>query len=235
MFPENGEVIIKIPRSLTKDIVKVTEQLDKYSEGEIPEEWKKWDSFIVHLDNHLYTPLVIWKERKEEIKSIPVKLNKGEKKFVNNLREFLNRNKNLFGSTDIFLLRNLSRRGIGFFISSGFYPDFIIWIKNRNKQHMIFVDPKGIRNLGNFNDDKIQLCVSYIKEIESQISKRLRREKKPISLVLDAFIISTSSYDDIKITFREDKYTKDEFERHNILFMEDEAYIKKIFERVGCC
>jgi len=59
-------------------------------------------------------------------KSIPVKLNKGETKFVEHLREFFNRNKNLLGSIDIFLLRNLSRKGIGFFISSGFYPDFII-------------------------------------------------------------------------------------------------------------
>lgn len=67
------------------------------------------------------------------------------------------------------------------------------------------------------------------------ISERLKREKELINLILNAFIISTSSYDDIKTTFGEGKHTKDEFERHNILFMEDEAYIEKIFERVGCC
>ena len=107
---------------------------------------------------------MIWKKNEEEIKSIPVKLNKGEAKFVNDLRKSLDRNKNLLGGIDIFLLRNLSRKGIGFFIGSGFYPDFIIWVKNGNTQNMIFIDPKGIRNLGNFNDDKIQLCVSGIKD-----------------------------------------------------------------------
>ena len=235
MFPENNEIIIKIPRKLTNDIVEVIKQLGEYNPNnrKLPEEWKKWDSFIVHLDNHLYTPLVIWKKNKKEIKSIPVKLNKGETKFVKDFKEFLNRNKELFGNKDIFLLRNLSRKGIGFFISSGFYPDFIIWIKDENRQHMIFVDPKGIRNLGNFNnDDKIQLCASYIKEIEKNVNEKLKEKGEPITLILDAFIISVSSYNDIKATFGEGKCTKEEFERHNILFQEDPEYLKKIFEKI---
>ena len=240
MFPENKKIIIKIPKNLTKDIVKVTEQLNKYSEGKIPEEWKKWDSFIVHFDNHLYTPLVIWRKNKEEIKSIPVKLNKGETKFVSDLRAFLNRNEKLLGSIDIFLLRNLSRRGIGFFISSGFYPDFIIWVKNKNEQNMIFVDPKGIRNLGNFNDDKIQLCVSYIKEIENRVREELKRKGEIVNIKLEAFIISVSKYDDIKKTWENGRFSdidykdaEEEFNKHNILFQEDVEYIQKIFEKAG--
>lgn len=176
---------------------------------------------------------MIWRKNKEEIKSIPVKLNKGETKFVNDLRNFLNRNKSLFEDVDMFLLRNLSRKGIGFFISSGFYPDFIIWVRNENKQNMIFVDPKGIRNLGNFNDDKIQLCVSYIKEIEKNVNEKLEEREESVTLILDAFIISVSSYDDIKATFGEGKCTKEEFERYNILFQEDETYIQKILEKTG--
>jgi len=240
MFPENKKIIIKIPKNLTKDIVKVTEQLNKYSKGKIPEEWKKWDSFIVHFDNHLYTPLVIWRKNKEEIKSIPVKLNKGETKFVSDLRAFLNRNEKLLGSIDIFLLRNLSRRGIGFFISSGFYPDFIIWVKNKNEQNMIFVDPKGIRNLGNFNDDKIQLCVSYIKEIENRVREELKRKGEVVNIKLEAFIISVSKYDDIKKTWENGRFSdidykdaEEEFNKHNILFQEDVEYIQKIFEKAG--
>ena len=240
MFPEDKKIIIKIPKNLTKDIVKVTEQLNKYSKGKIPEEWKKWDSFIVHFDNHLYTPLVIWRKNKEEIKSIPVKLNKGETKFVSDLRAFLNRNEKLLGSIDIFLLRNLSRRGIGFFISSGFYPDFIIWVKNKNEQNMIFVDPKGIRNLGNFNDDKIQLCVSYIKEIENRVREELKRKGEIVNIKLEAFIISVSKYDDIKKTWENGRFSdidykdaEEEFNKHNILFQEDVEYIQKIFEKAG--
>jgi len=235
MFPENNEIVIKIPRKLTDDIAEVIKQLRKYNptNGTIPDLWKKWESFIVHFDNHLYTPLVIWSKNKEEIKSIPVKLNKGETQFVDDLRIFLNRHKQLLGSTDIFLLRNLSRKGIGFFISSGFYPDFIIWVKNGNRQNMIFIDPKGIRNIGNFNDDKIQLCVSYIKEIENKVREELKKRGESANLILDAFIISVSPYNDIKPTFGEGKYTKEEFEKHNIFFQEDYAYIRKIFKKIG--
>ena len=242
MFPEDNEIIIKIPRKLTNDIVEVRKQLDKYNlnDEKLPEEWKKWDSFIVHLDNHLYTPLVIWRKNKEEIKSTPIKLNKGETKFVNDLRKFLNRNKNSLAGIDIFLLRNLSRKGVGFFISSGFYPDFIIWVKNENKQNMIFVDPKGIGNLGNFNDDKIQLCVSYIKEIENKVNEELKKKGRAVNIKLDAFIISVSKYDDIKKSWENGRFSnidyedaEKEFDKYNILFQEDDEYIKKIFEKTG--
>lgn len=235
MFPENGKVVIKIPKHLTNDIKEVIKQLEGYNpnNGEVPEQWKNWDSYIVHLDNHLYAPLVIWMKNKEEIKSIPVKLNESETKFVNDLRGFFNKNKNLFKDMDVFLLRNLSKKGIGFFINSGFYPDFIIWIKNGNKQNVIFVDPKGIRNLGNFNDDKIQLCISYIKEVEKKVNKNLKKKQGSVILTLDAFIASISPYDDIKTTFENGKCMKEEFERYNVLFQEDNTYIRKIFEKAG--
>jgi hypothetical protein len=235
MFPKDKQIILKIPKELANDIAEVMNQLKEYNpeDKKLLEKWKEWKSFIVHLDNHLYTPLIIWKENKEEIKSIPVKLNKGETKFVENFRNFLNRYKKIFENSEVFLLRNLSKRGIGFFISSGFYPDFIIWIRNEGVQHMIFVDPKGIRNLGNFNDGKIQLCVSYIKKIEKKVNVELKRKGERVNLQLNAFIISVSSYDDIKTKFGEGKYSKKEFEEHNIFFQKDGGYLKKIFERIG--
>ncbi|KAA0257569.1 DEAD/DEAH box helicase [Deferribacter autotrophicus] len=237
MYPENKEVILKIPKKLASDIEEVIKQLEEYDSNndELPEIWKKWDSFIVHLNNHLYTPLIIWKKNKEETKSIPVKLNKGETKFVTELRVFLNRNKELLKEYDIFLLRNLSRKGIGFFFSSGFYPDFIIWVKNESKQNVIFIDPKGLQTSGvrNFYHDKIQFCVSYIKKIESKVNKALKNKNEKINLQLDAFILSVSSYDDVKTTFGDGKNSKDEFEAHNIIFEEDTKYIRKIFEKVG--
>jgi len=98
---------------------------------------------------------------------------------------------------------------------------------------MVFVDPKGIRNLGNFNDDKVQLCVSYIKEIGKKVNEKLKEKAGSITLILGAFIISVSSYDDIKATFGEDRCTEEEFERYNILLQEDETYIQKILEKAG--
>lgn len=233
MYPEDKEIKLKIPKKLTNEIEEVMKQFKEYDpkHDKLPKTWKNWDSFIVHLDNHLYTPLIIWKKNKEEIKSVPVKLNEGETRFLEDFRNFLN--KRYLENYNVFLLRNLSREGIGFFVSSGFYPDFIIWIKNGDKQYMIFIDPKGIRNLGNFNDDKIQFCVSYIKDINRQINERLRSRGEKVSLLLDAFILSVSSYNDIKDTFGEGNHTKEEFEKHNIIFQEDTNYLEKIFKKIG--
>ncbi len=233
MFPENCEIVIKIPKKLTEEISKVSKQLKEYEEGKIPEEWRNWSSFIVHLDRHLYTPLIVWREGREEVKSFPVKLNRGEAKFVKDFQDFLTKNAKLLENKEVFLLRNLSRRGVGFFLSSGFYPDFIIWAREGERQHMIFIDPKGIRNLGNFNDDKIRLCSSYIKEVEKRVNEKLRGRGDRVNLILDAFIISVSSYYDVKNTFGEGNYSKEEFERHNVLFQEDPKYVKKIFEKAG--
>jgi len=235
MYPENNEIILRIPKKLSNDIADIVNQLKEYKsdKDEIPKSWKNWDSFIVHFDNHIYTPLIIWRKNKEEIKSIPVKLNEGETKFVMDLKNFLQSNPHRFKDKEVFILRNLSRKGVGFFISSGFYPDFIIWVKDKNKQNMIFVDPKGIRSLGNFNDEKIQLCASYIKDIENKVNEDLKNRNENTSLQLDAFILSVSSYDDVKTTFGDGKHSKDEFESHNIIFQKDREYIEKIFERVG--
>ncbi len=232
MYPESKEIILKIPKKLANEIKNVMKQLEKYDpdKDKLPQTWKKWDSFIIHFDNHLYTPLIIWKKNKEEIKSVPVKLNKGETKFLSDFKNFLNRKKDKFENNDVFLLRNLSRKGIGFFLSSGFYPDFIIWIKKENKQYMIFIDPKGIRHLGNFNDDKIQLCVSYIKEIEEKINEELKNRRENIELQLDAFILSVSSFNNIHRTFGNGNHSIEDFRKHKIVFQEDDKYLEKIFE-----
>jgi len=218
IFPEGKKIILKIPSELRDEIERVNEQLKNYSETNTPDEWEKEDYFIIHFDRHLYTPLIVWQKGKEEIKSIPVKLNKGESKFVLDFKEYLKTNDFTLKGKKIFLLRNLSRRGIGFFINAGFYPDFIIWVLSEKKQRIIFVDPKGIRNTGNFNDEKIQFCVSYIKDIEKKIGKE--------DLELKAYILSVSRYDDIKRIFDDGRKTIQDFTNHNVIFQEDVEYEK---------
>ena len=227
MYPQ--KVIVKISKEAINDIKKIIQELNDYElDNKIPTNWESWNSFAVHFDNHLYTPLIIWQQNKDKIKSIPVKLNEGETKFVKDLKNYLNGFSHKFKDKKVFLIRNLSKKGIGFFINSGFYPDFIIWIKKKDKQNIIFVDPKGIRNLGNFNDEKIKFCTFYIKEIESEIKNKING----VNLQLDAFIISTSSYDDIKYIFGEGRYSKEDFKKHNILFQEDKEYIEKLFKLI---
>jgi len=168
---------------------------------------------------------LVYDKHKEFIKSEPGKLNDGETRFIRGLRDYLKKSK--VNDREVFLLRNLSRRGIKFFQNLGFYPDFIMWIKKDEEQTMVFIDPKGIRNLGNFNDEKIQLHKA-IKEIE----KEIKFDKEPSKLRLESLILSISNYDDIKKTFGEGNIPKHEFEEHHILFMEDEDLIDKIFRNI---
>jgi hypothetical protein len=102
-----------------------------------------------------------------------------------------------------------------------------MWVKENSKQTMVFIDPKGIRNLGNFNDDKIQLYKS-IKEIEKEIKINKTHHK----LRLESLILSVSKYNEIKKTFGEGNIPKQEFEKHHILFMEDDDLIDKIFQNI---
>ena len=52
-----------------------------------------------------------------------------------------------------------------------FHPDFILWLLADGQQRVIFVDPKGIRNLGP-HDPKIQFYKT-IKEIEQRLGDPL--------------------------------------------------------------
>jgi hypothetical protein len=95
-----------------------------------------------------------------------------------------------------------------------------MWIRKGAKQTIVFIDPKGIGNSGNFGDEKIQLHKD-IKAIEAKI-------KAPPELRLESYIVSVSKYQDICKTFDVGKQPKQEFEANHILFMEDADFIKKL-------
>jgi Type III restriction enzyme, res subunit len=174
----------------------------------------------VHFDRHLYQPLLT-AQQEPNIKSVPPGLNDGERQFVEDLRSYCAKNPAALKGKQLFLLRNLSRgKGIGFFEGAGFYPDFILWIKAGKHQQITFIDPKGIRNLGNFSDPKIQLYLR-IKDIEKQLGRT--------SVSLESFIISVTAYEDLKKTFGEGGHSREDFTKHHVLF-QDGTYIQTLFE-----
>ncbi|MCV4607674.1 hypothetical protein OFB74_32735, partial [Escherichia coli] len=84
----------------------------------------------------------------------------------------------------------LSRgRGIGFFEAGNFYPDFILWLLINGKQYVNFIDPKGLRNLDGPEDPKIEFH-STIKQLQSRL--------KDQDVILNSFIISSTSFENIK-------------------------------------
>ena len=124
-------------------------------------------SFI--SSKHLYNPLLFKKQK--NIKISPIELNKGEIEFVEDLEKYLGENEDRYRDSEIFLLRNKSKVGIGFFEDGGFYPDFIMWILKDDKQYITFIDPKGLKNVDLNKSKKIHFYKS-IKEKEKLIGDK---------------------------------------------------------------
>ncbi len=172
------------------------------------------------FDCHLYNPL-IFKDKGETVLQIrPVELNDGEKDFVEDLDSYLKRNLSKYEDVEIYLLRNQSKTGLGFFTEGNFYPDFIMWIKKNNKQYISFVDPKGIRNSNPTDDPKINLAIT-IKDIEHDLGDT--------NIVLNSFIVSNTTLSDINKLHTH--FTYKFFEDKNVFFQKDDNnnYIGKMF------
>lgn len=167
----------------------------------------------IWFGRHLYQPLLYLDGGVVEI--TPAPLNKGERRFVEDLKEFHDHNGDFFADKELYLLRNLSKgRGVGFFEAGNFHPDFILWLLIENRQHVAFVDPKGIRNLG-VTDPKIRFHET-IKEIE----RRLGDPK----VGLDSFIVSNTPSHEMKRLWGLDKPAMQD--RHIVFQEEDkDSYI----------
>lgn len=213
-FP--AQYTITIPKS--KD--DVIEMVKEVVEGASEVYERELDDFPnVYFDKHLYQPLLVDDPEFESI--TPVGLNEGEKKFVEDLRDYVYNGWDETVSADgIFLLRNLSRKGVGFFEAGNFYPDFILWVKADSKQHIVFIDPKGLQHIG-IHHQKIQFHKT-IKEIKERIDDE--------DVILDSFIVSNTTPEDAKETHG---LTQEEFEENHVLFQDGSgAYIGQIFNKI---
>jgi hypothetical protein len=218
LFPDNKKMIIKAPKEQIEEVSRLIDEINKFYENDVK------DIPTVHFDKHLYSPVATFKKGKkyQQIKTIPVKLNEGETKFIIHFKEYLVKQPDKFKDVEIFLLRNLSQKGIGFFLeSSSFFPDFILWVVKGEKQYIYFLDPKGIRMMTNFNHPKVLFCTNQIKEVNDYLNKKIIAKKKKIEIELSAFILSITNYDEIKKNWGSAETTKEDFNKNNILFIEE--------------
>lgn len=119
----------------------------------------------------LYHPLLYRPARPSlDVRVRPVALNDGEERFVHMLHQWLDsgEGKEAVGDAEVFLLRNLSRSGLGFFVGRGFYPDFIVWVLRGKEQWISFVDPKGLVHIGGEGDGKVRLAED-LRELEARV------------------------------------------------------------------
>jgi hypothetical protein len=143
-----------------------------------------------YYEKHLYQPLLI--NENKAITLIPSGLNEGEAKFVDDLKDYLD--KNPINEKKIYLLRNSTKsKGIGFYAEHAFYPDFIMWIKNKNKQKILFIDPKGLTHI-EFDQEKDEQKLSLHKHLKNEIQPKLKNDK----VTLDAYTISVTEWKSVK-------------------------------------
>jgi hypothetical protein len=164
----------------------------------------------------LYEPLLYVDHKIVEISPVP--LNKGERRFVEDLKAFHGNDGGYFAGKELYLLRNLSKgRGVGFFEAGNFHPDFIVWLLTEDRQHVVFVDPKGIRNIG-ATDPKIQFYET-IKEIEERMGDP--------KISLDSFIISGTPSHIMRMLWGMDKPT---MKQRHVLFQEEDqdTYVREM-------
>jgi hypothetical protein len=170
----------------------------------------------IHFDRHLYQPLLI--ERGDRIKSDPPGLNASEQRFVRDIRDhFRQEADKSLASKEIFLLRNLSRgKGVGFFENEGFYPDFILWVKEGDQQRIVFVEPHGmLREKPYWNSDKARLH-ERLKAASATWGAKAGLK----GVVPDCFIISATPYDTLREYYDGGGWSKQKFADGHILFFE---------------
>jgi hypothetical protein len=175
---------------------------------------------------HLFVPLVYKSDKLTTVQVTPISLNDDEKRFIDLLSSYLEYNSSSFVDKDVFLLRNKSKTGMGFFEAGNFYPDYILWINTKEKQYMTFIDPKGLQ-YHQVSDPKIQFYKT-IKELEKRPLLQATKGKKDI--ILNSFIISGSDYPTTKNRWG---LEKDDFTKMNVLFLEHANCIKSMFSNLS--
>jgi len=192
------------------------------------------------IDESIFVPLLIKKTHSDFGTITPDALEKSEEDFVINLKKYIDTHKYLSNKYQIFLLRNLPFKGVGFQLEScGFYPDFILWLldKDTAKQIIVFVEPHGLYY------EKELLRSEKISFISGDSSgnfvtlKQIEKELGDKNIQLEGFIISPTSYKGLKpilIDRGEKDVPKKELlnETMHILFAEDD-YIEQMFKLIG--
>ena len=217
--PSDGYYRILIERSQEEIVVRLEELKASISDGTL-KPWEFQGLKALWFGRHLYQPLLYMDSNIVEISPVP--LNKGERIFVEDIKAYHDSAAAFFAGKELYLLRNLSKgKGVGFFEAGNFHPDFILWLLVGDLQYVIFVDPKGIRNIS-WTDAKVQFYAT-IKEIEQRLGDP--------KVKLESFIVSNTSSYTMRMQWGIDKF---QMEACHILFQEEDkdSYVKAMLEGV---
>ena len=221
--PNFRDYTVRIPRrdreliGAVKRLIDEGERIYRQEVNELPN---------IHFDRHLYQPLLV--QRGDRLTTDPPGLNESEQRFVKDLREYVREEANkALVDKEVFLLRNLSRgKGIGFFENEGFYPDFILWIKEGRQQRIVFVEPHGMRQEKTYWVSEKAHLHERLQELPKTWGKKPRRK----GVILDSFIVSATPYGELRSYYGDGQWSKEGFSSAHILFFDNEGlYIRALF------
>jgi hypothetical protein len=128
------------------------------------------------------------------------------------------REKAFFADKELYIIRNISKKGIGFFEEAGFYPDFIMWMVTAGKQYITFIEPHGTRDIS-IEDEKVKLYAK-IKDIESSLANT--------DVILNSVILTPTKH----LEMSNKHIPKTDWNSRNVIFMEDSDYIDQLFSKI---
>ena len=170
---------------------------------------------------HVFNP-ILYKDETSKTIIKPAALNNDEKKVVMHLQTLANSKNPVLDGIEVYLIRNKSSGGVSFFDEHKYYPDFILWLKDKNIQHVIFLDPKGLVHYNHKTKSKVELH-KKIKKIEESII-----EDDP-NIRLHAYIISNTP---LQAIGSEKQMTKDAWHQNGVYFMGDPDYMEQIVSEI---
>ena len=175
-----------------------------------------------YVQASLFNPLFHVKKEQSDVKIVPSALVESEWSFIENFGKYIDNNTQYFEGKEVYLIRNASRKGVGFFEDEGFYPDFIMWYFDGEKEYIVFVEPHGMHHENLEDSHKIQFA-KKIKELENSV--KLTEADRPI---LESFILSPTKYENMK---NDAKISKEELNKRHVLFLDEgPECIKQIFD-----
>ncbi len=148
----------------------------------------------------------------------PVPLNESEVGFIQELRLYAERKQSFFAEKELYIIRNVSKKGIGFFEEAGFYPDFIMWLVTADKQYITFIEPHGARDMS-IEDEKVKLFTRV---------KDLERLLKNDGVILNSVILTATKH----LEMANRHIPKTFWNTRNVIFMEDFDYIDQLFSKI---
>ncbi|MEO1632278.1 MAG: hypothetical protein AAFU38_16015, partial [Bacteroidota bacterium] len=219
---------LKVPESMLADVDALLADAEA-----LREEAHGFPLPRMHVAAHLYAPLLVETPVRDEagvltvpkmppgsprVRSTPAGLVDSEVRFLHDLRMFWDdRDEDEWGTTQLYVLRNLPRAGVGFFETAGFYPDFLVWLKDGDRQALAFVDPKG---LARWNEEKVRLL------------QTIRSFSDRAGFPLFGFIVSPTEAGALSIPDVAPDEVAAFLRERDVLLQDDPAYVERLLKVV---